>query len=143
MQCGAVYDQSGDSCAERFAALLALDHSRREPWGSRHGSAFAAYMLQHPAGQSSELLERCWTLLYRIWIAGDDPQYVARALRQLDAGSAPSWSVPPLPPGAALPRRSRVTIVDLDAFDAGLYPVLLEDWCRATLEALGYPSVAA
>src|SRR5712664_2891954 len=45
-QCGAVYPPPPTSCADQFAVLLALDHSRREPWGSRHGLAFAAYSLQ-------------------------------------------------------------------------------------------------
>jgi hypothetical protein len=142
-QCGAIYQQAGDSCAERFSALLALDHSRQEPWGSRHGSAFSAYTLQHPAGLSREALERCWTLLYRIWIAGDDPQYVARALRLHDEGVRARWSVPELPADAAAPRRFRVTIADLGSFDADSYPSRLESWCRATLEALGQPSLTA
>ena len=145
VQCGAAYEQADDSCAERFSILLGLDHSRQEPWGSRHGSAFAAYTLQHPSGQSLAALERCWALLYRIWIAGDDPQYVARTLRQLDAGIQPSWSVPPLPgdiaTGSSL--RPRVTIVDLGTFDARDYASRLEEWCRATLESLGQPWVAA
>lgn len=142
-QCGAVYEQQDDSCAERFSALLALDHSRAEPWGSRHGSAFAAYTLQHPLEVSREALERCWMLLYRIWIAGDDPAYVTRTLRQLEEGVTPQWSVAPLTADAAAPRSARITIADLDLFDAGAYPSDLENWCRATLESLGQPSAAA
>jgi hypothetical protein len=45
-ECGATYSEEGDSCAARFDQLLALDHSRREPWGSRHGQAYAAFALQ-------------------------------------------------------------------------------------------------
>lgn len=142
-QCGAVYQQPGDSCAERFSALLALDHSRTEPWGSRHGSAFAAYTLQHPSGVSREALEHCWILLYRIWIAGDNPLYVTRTLRQLDAGARPSWSVAPLPADVYAPRNARVSIADLGSFDPASYPSLLEAWCRATLESLGQHSLAA
>lgn len=142
-QCGAIYRRPDDSCAERFAALVALDHSRQEPWGSRHGSAFSAYTLQHPAGLSREALERCWILLYRVWIAGDDPRYVTRVLRQLEHGITPQWIVPPLPEDAAMPRRHRVTIADLESFDAGTYPARLETWCRATLESLGQPLPAA
>ena len=47
-ECGARYTEPGDSCQARFDQLLALDHSRQEPWGSRHGLAFAAFALQHP-----------------------------------------------------------------------------------------------
>jgi hypothetical protein len=88
-------------------------------------------------------LERCWTLLYRIWIAGDDPQYVARTLRQFDEGVKPQWMVAPLPADAAKPRRPRITIADLELSNAGAYPSQLETWCRATLESLGQPSKAA
>ena len=140
-QCGAIYEQAFDSCAERFNALLALDHSRQEPWGSRHGSAFAAYTLQHPQGVGRESLERCWLLLYRIWIAGDDPQFVARTLREMDRGERPTWKTPPLPlKPSGVPH---VTIADLGAFDADVYPALLESWCRATLQARGQPPIAA
>lgn len=37
------------TCAELFAELLALDHSRRQPWGALHGEAVACYVLQHPS----------------------------------------------------------------------------------------------
>lgn len=133
-QCGATYATTDDSCAQRFAALLALDHLRQEPWGSRHGSAFSAYTLQHPGGQSRASLERCWTMLYRIWIAGDDPQFVARTLRSAESGRPLTWTVPPLPTDATTPRRQRVTIADLGGFEADQYPHQLEAWCRATLE---------
>src|ERR1051326_7998235 len=49
VECGAEYESDEDSCVARFDRLLALDHSRQEPWGSRHGQAFAAFALQHPA----------------------------------------------------------------------------------------------
>ena len=89
-QCGAVFENDSDSCESRFHALLALDHSRREPWGSRHGSAFAVFTLQHPLGRSREMLERCWTLLHRIVVAGDDPHAIARTLRRINDG-APNY----------------------------------------------------
>ena len=142
-QCGGTYQQDDDSCVERFSALLALDHSRQEPWGSRHGSAFAAYTLQHPAGVSRESLERCWVMLYRIHVAGDDPAYVVRTLREAYDGSRPTWHVPPMPDEAGTLRHYRVTIADLGDFGAESYPARLDDWCRATLEALGHASTPA
>lgn len=142
-QCGAVYQTDEENCAQRFSALLALDHSRQEPWGSRHGSAFSAYTLQHPVGQSVAVLERCWTMLQRIWVAGDDPQFVARTLRAVENGRPHPWTVPPLPTDAARPRRPRVTIASLGDFDAAGYPGQLEAWCRATLEALALPPTSA
>ena len=136
-QCGARYESPEDSCESRFNSLLALDHSRREPWGSRHGSAFAAFALQHPAGRSRDALARCWQLLYRIWVAGEDPQAVTHALRRIQNGGLDRFSGPPLPIDAGASRSFRVTIADLREFDAETYPPQLEDWCRATLEALG------
>jgi len=68
-ECGATYSEEGDSCAARFDQLLALDHSRREPWGSRHGQAFAAFALQHPVIHEASL-DRGWAALWRIYVAG-------------------------------------------------------------------------
>ena len=138
-QCGARYESPDDGCRHRFEILLALDHSRQEPWGSRHGSAFAAFTLQHPVGQGGEVLERCWLVLYRIWVAGDDHLVVTQALRRAQGGPPLHLSAPPLTPDAAEPRRFPVTIVDLGDFNAQAYPRQLEAWCRATLEALGAP----
>lgn len=39
---------TGVTCGELFDRLLALDHSRRQPWGPLHGQAVACYFLQHP-----------------------------------------------------------------------------------------------
>jgi hypothetical protein len=142
-QCGAEYAKADDSCAQRFSALLALDHSRQEPWGSRHGSSFSAFTLQHPVGQPRASLERCWIMLQRIWVSGDDPQFVARTLRAVDAGRPHPWTVPPLFVDAASPHRPRVTIADLGTFDAAEFPCQLEAWCRATLDALSEPSTRA
>jgi hypothetical protein len=66
-ECGAMYSEERDSCAARFEELLALDHSRREPWGSRHGQAFAAFALQHPVTRAASL-DRAWAALWRITI---------------------------------------------------------------------------
>ena len=117
-QCGAAYQRDDDSCAERFAALLALDHSRQEPWGSRHGSAFAVYTLQHPEGVSREALERCWVMLVPDHVAGDDAAYVARTLRQAKTAAVRPGMSRHCRPTAGTSRRSRVTIADLGDFDA-------------------------
>ena len=44
-ECGAPTNEV--TCAELFDRLLALDHSRRQPWGSLHGEAVACYFAQH------------------------------------------------------------------------------------------------
>ena len=135
-QCGARYSAAGDSCEARFNALLALDHSHTEPWGSRHGMAFAVFTLQHPAGKGRDVLERCWIMLHRIIVAGDDPQAVARALRRVNEGGANYLTAPPLPPNVAEPKRFSITIVDMGEFDPDRYASLLTDWCRTTLATL-------
>jgi hypothetical protein len=76
-------------------------------------------------------------ILCRIWIAGEDPQAVAHALRRFQNGDLDHFSGPPLPADAVDSRSFRVTIGDLGEFEADTYAPLLEDWCRATLEALG------
>ena len=80
-QCGAVFADASQSCAEQFDKLLALDHSRVQPWGSRHGLAFATFALQHPAGRSAEQLAASWVMLYRVWIEGDNRAKLAAAMR--------------------------------------------------------------
>ena len=43
--CGAPTNDA--TCAELFDRLLALDHSRQQPWGALHGEAVACYFAQH------------------------------------------------------------------------------------------------
>jgi hypothetical protein len=82
-------------------------------------------------------------MLYRIHVAGDEPSYVARVLRQANDGRRPTWHVPPLPAEAGKSRQFRVTIADLADFRAESYASQLDDWCRATLEALEQASTTA
>ncbi len=135
--CGATYGDKGVDCAARFAALLALDHSRREPWGSRHGLAFSAYVLQHPKHHVRPVLERAWLMLYAVFVTGRDPSDVARALGR-SGKVTPNWGAPPLP--AEGPRGAfTVTIADLGAFQEASYPALLNQWCRAALAGWAVP----
>lgn len=128
--CGAAYTVVADSCGARFNTLLSLDHARREPWGSRHGQAFAAFALQHP-GEFTTSLDRAWVALYQIYVAGDRPGWVFERLMN-DPDSVPAeWNVPA--------RASRpiaaptITIADLEDFEATTYPSRLDAWCHATL----------
>ena len=61
--CGASYAAPDVDCSMRFDELLALDHSRREPWGSRHGLAFCAFALQHPRTYDRDVLQRAWLMV--------------------------------------------------------------------------------
>ena len=133
-QCGAEYENESDSCSVRFHRLLALDHSRQEPWGSRHGQAFAAFALQHPTTYASSL-EHAWLALYRIYVLGNTPARVFAALR---ARRSLGDETPRLPrQRAELPT---VTIAHLEDFAADTYPERLDDWCRASLAAWGLPN---
>jgi hypothetical protein len=130
-ECGATYSEEGDSCAARFDQLLALDHSRREPWGSRHGQAFAAFALQHPETHKTSL-DRVWAALWRIYVAGEPPARVFGAL-VAHRGKVPlaDKKVPTRP--ATRATMPSVTIRDLTDFAAETYPARLDAWCRATL----------
>ena len=133
-ECGALYPDPAHSCAERFQTLLALDHSRQEPWGSRHGIVFSCYSLQHPAEQPREVLERCWLILHRMVVAGDEPARLIAGLRR-HGGTVPTdWEVPALPPVPPAGGPYDVTIVDLGAFEASGYAERVEDWARATYQ---------
>jgi hypothetical protein len=131
-QCGATLSPRDGDCHHRFQALLALDHSREEPWGSRHGLAFAAFALQHPRDHDAAVLERAWVILHTVFLEGRDPARVLHALRR--TGGAPhGWDVPPLPAGPPHAPFA-VTIADLGYFGAASYPRMLDAWCRAALE---------
>lgn len=134
-ECGATYSEEGQSCAARFEELLALDHSRREPWGSRHGQAFAAFALQHPVTHEASL-DRAWAALWRIYVAGESPARVFGAL-VTHRGRIPlaDKNVPARPATRAL--MPSVTIGDLADFAAETYPARLDAWCRAALSSWG------
>lgn len=134
-QCGAHIGALGRSCANRFDVLLALDHSRTEPWGSRHGLAFSAYTLQHPDGKPQEMLNRCWTMLRRVYAFGDDRTFVARAFRTSSSGVDLPWAIESLPPHPSPPREFATTIATLGDFDAERYSGELDAWCQATIAA--------
>ena len=131
-QCGAIFLPDDASCASRFEVLLGLDLSRQEPWGSRHGQAFAAFALQHPASYPQSL-DHAWAALYQIYSAHAHPAYVFNTLRALGNSNLPSaWAVPARP----IVRQS-VPTVTLADFAADIDPVQLDAWCHATLVSWG------
>ena len=134
-QCGAVFADPSQSCEEQFDKLLALDHSRVQPWGSRHGLAFSTFALQHPEGRTAAQLAACWIMLYRVWMKGDNRAKLAAAMRERQNLPPAEWDVPPLPAAPPAGTRYAVTIADLGEFDAATYVQKLEDWGRATLSA--------
>src|SRR5213082_2669152 len=85
VECGATYTSDDESCHARFAELLALDHSRREPWGSRHGQAFAAFALQHPQTYPAAV-DGAWQALHRIYRLSEPAERVFAAMRNRQSG---------------------------------------------------------
>lgn len=133
-ECGACYATESDSCAARFEQLLALDHSRREPWGSRYGHAFAVFALQHPIRYSASV-DRAWHSLYRIYVLQEAASEVFASMRSGRHEKAAPPMLPTRPPLAgSLPS---VTIANLGDFAATDYAAALDAWCRATLRAWG------
>lgn len=131
--CGARYAQPTDSCRDRFDALLALDHSHREPWGSRHALAFAAFAIQHPSGHSGATRAYARELLQRVAERGEPLSAVVadfRARQIKPSDLVDGASVPPTPTQYA------VTIADLGDFAAETYVPALEQWVAATLDGL-------
>lgn len=133
-ECGAQYPDAADSCTARFDTLLALDHSRQEPWGSRHGLAFAVFALQHAARYPTASHARAHELLTRVLMRGEPLEGVIEEFRRRPDPSETERN-PAVPPLAAHAPFA-VTIADLGDFDAEGYAAQLEAWCRATLDAL-------
>ena len=133
-ECGATFPQPEESCASRFALLLGLDHSRQEPWGSRHGQAFAAFALQHPASYPQSL-DHAWGALYQIYVALQEPHSVFTSLRASGRKLPPHWHVPQRP--AQRVSAPEFTIADLADFEGETYPGQLDEWCRASLVTWG------
>lgn len=76
-QCGAT--SVGACCEELFERLLALDHSRRPPWGPLHGVAVACFFLQHPAHPLAPRgrNDRAWEFLHAYLAGGQQALDVA------------------------------------------------------------------
>ena len=133
--CGASYVAPGDTCAARFDALLALDHSRTEPWGSRHGIAFAAYALQHPDRVGPAVALRAFDTLDRVYRLGEPMRHVIHDMRAAATGAQTTAPLrTSLPPRVA---PATVTISALGEFAAATYAADLDAWCLATLESYG------
>ncbi len=131
--CGARYDRAGECCQQRFDVLLALDHSRREPWGSRHGLAFATFALQHPSLHSEATRILAHECLTRVLTRREPLADVVADFRARQVSSRSSVA------GRDVPVRRTdfaVTIASLGEFDADRYADELDAWARATLASV-------
>lgn len=132
--CGARYDGAEDSCQLRFDALLALDHSHTEPWGSRHAIAFATYALQHPTAHTDATRSFSRELLRRVFQRHEPLAQVVADFRARDISPRSSIPTADIPPHGG---PFTVTISDLGDFEASGYPEALERWALATLDRVG------
>lgn len=133
------------TCSDLFLRLLALDHSRRQPWGAYHGVSVATYLLQHPSLSAPALLPGQWSLLNVFvddGIAAVQAFAAARVAR--NRGRSPQPGEPP-PVGVDFDRPPvafPVTISDVSAdgsFPAAGFEGRAASWARATVAGWTQP----
>ncbi|MFH9347671.1 DUF5946 family protein [Kitasatospora sp. NPDC017646] len=131
-------------CEELFHGLLALDHSRAEPWGPLHGVSVSCFLLQHPARLPADGGAAARGLL-RAYLDGGLPavdRLIGRARaansHRVTGRSAPGGAVPP---GREAPRGGFAVTVEEVAqdgtFPAAGFPDRVRAWAAATLEVWG------
>ncbi|MGI6877129.1 DUF5946 family protein [Amycolatopsis sp. 3B14] len=125
-------------CEELFHVVLALDHSRREPWGPLHGVTVACFLLQHPSRVPERDRGRNWAIV-RAFADGGRPAVagltaaVRRANSHRARGALPEFDAPPGGAGSF-----EVTIADVaqdGTFPAAGFEERVRAWARATLDA--------
>jgi hypothetical protein len=141
-ECGGAV--SPGSCDGLFQELLALDHSRRVPWGPLHPVAVACFFMQHPSRVPAEARSVYWALLHaylRDGLAAVGP--MAERVRELNShrrgGRAPGAGdypgAPPFPE-AGPPGGFASTIADVaggGGFPAGGHEERVRRWAADTV----------
>jgi hypothetical protein len=128
------------TCAELFDALLALDHSRRPPWGAHHGVSVATYLLQHPSRSTPAMRRGQWELVRAFT---RDGLAAAQALAAARVAGNRGGRRPSDEPAAGVeldrvPAGFAVTIADVSVdgtFPADGFADRVASWARATVEA--------
>ncbi|GAA1580127.1 hypothetical protein GCM10009678_73510 [Actinomadura kijaniata] len=141
-ECGAPAEPR--SCEELFHALLALDHSRRPPWGPLHGVSVSCFLLQHPSRIPGPDAAPPWSLLHAYLRDGlDGADRRVRHVRRGDSHRGPGGA-PAAAPGVAAPALDRpparfaVTIAEVAGggdFPAEGFAERVRDWAAATVDA--------
>jgi hypothetical protein len=128
--------------------VLALDHSRRPPWGPLHGVTVACYLLQHP-GRAPADRDRPLALL-RAYLDGGAAAAArfTEGARRANAHRGPGSPAPSRPQAAGKapdgPRAAfAVTIADVAAdgtFPADGFAERVTAWAEATAAAWRAPA---
>ncbi|MCE6997114.1 DUF5946 family protein [Saccharothrix sp. S26] len=130
-----------DSCEELFHVVLALDHSRRPPWGPLHGVTVSCFLLQHPDRLPAHDRARPWATLHTYLDGGlAAVTRLTAGLRRANArrGLADVVARVPVAPLGEAPTAFAVTIVDVavdGTFPAEGFPDRVEAWAAATVTA--------
>lgn len=138
------------SCEDLFGTVLALDHSRRAPWGPLHSVTVSCFLLQHPSRLPEAARARPWGVLHT-YLDGGLPAVTRLTERARRANShrgrdgRPPAAVPgfPPPPVTAPPAAFGVTIDDVahdGTFPADGFPERVTAWAEAVVSAWGTPT---
>ncbi|NUP49039.1 MAG: hypothetical protein HOW97_17290 [Catenulispora sp.] len=135
-ECGA----ASGACDELFSALLALDHSRTEPWGPLHGVSVSCYFLQHPGRSAASHRAREWELVHAYLDGGlAAVAWTARRARSENSHRGPGLTTPAMPAVRAVPPTVfAVTIEEVavdGTFPAGGFADRVTAWAAATVRA--------
>lgn len=131
------------SCDQLFMSLLALDHERKQPWGSWHALNVACYLLQHPSRSVNSALAGQWEMVQTFLSGGLDAVRVKteEAVRQNShRRSGPDGRADSAP---ALVEKPGVTIenVSVDgSFPPDDYSTRMEKWIRSVAASRGVNS---
>jgi len=132
-ECGA------PSCPELLDTVLALDHSRRPPWGPLHGVTVACYLLQHPSRLPAAHRARPLAVLRAFTTGGlDAATRLTERARRANSHRGPVPAGDPEPPPDLPPAEFEVTIADVagdGTFPAAGFAERVTAWARATANA--------
>ncbi|MFI9318639.1 DUF5946 family protein [Kitasatospora aureofaciens] len=141
-------------CEELFHGLLALDHSRAEPWGPLHGVSVSCFLLQHPGRLPADGGAAARGLL-GAYLDGGQPaveRLVGRARaansHRVKGGAAPGGAAPDgaaqgpaVRPGREAPQGGFAVTIEQVAlggtFPAAGFPARVRAWAAATLDVWG------
>ncbi|WP_433179299.1 DUF5946 family protein [Actinoallomurus sp. CA-150999] len=135
------------SCEDLFNVVLALDHSRRPPWGPLHGVTAACFLLQHPSRLPAPHRARPWAILHTYLNDGlTAVTPLTERLRRANSHQNRHVALPDIgavaPALGPTPTAFSVTINDVaqdGTFPAVGFPNRVKAWAMATVAGLRSP----